>query len=128
MFDELLELEQSSYTRGFNAGHSIGKHQGYESGKSLGIDQSRSIVCELAVYRGVCKGIQALDTRTHFLTTRQSSMICTILAESSSCILGDLEHLMDRLEHVRAKYKTLLSVLGLSMYLSTTAKQDDLTF
>jgi hypothetical protein len=128
MFDEVLAVEESAYQRGLKEGYCKGDLEGFESGRAIGVEKASEIHAEIAGYRGVCKGMQMVDLKFNVLSSKERRILNWIIDVTT--LNGKKSFLEDKnfweiLDQVRAKFKTLLSILGVH---SHQINEADLSF
>lgn len=123
VFEEALQVEQRAYTRGMHDGIVQGEKEGYLMGKDVGHKKGLELVSELGVYKGFCDTLLRLHEKqpNHLnvsLTNRELKALHSAVESVEQAINLARTHplklslLPDAMEAARAKFKTLISVLG----------------
>ncbi|XP_067674451.1 protein LTO1 homolog [Haliotis asinina] len=117
LFHDVIMSEEKSQVEGFTEGRAEGERRGLVDGLSLGFEKGAAIGSEVGFYRGYVETLQVLSMREGEAKPRIQKSLQALAAMLSRFPVADVmnQTLFDDLEKIRAKFKQVTSLLGISM-------------
>ncbi|XP_027045680.1 protein LTO1 homolog [Pocillopora damicornis] len=115
-FDAVVFLEERCYEEGHKRGYQDGLLKGMEEGRELGMVKGSEVGGEVGFYLGFVSLWLEILNETPDPKQRHIKLLETLREMISSLPINDVtsEELFVNLEKIRAKYKQLCSLLGIS--------------
>ncbi|XP_031552712.1 protein LTO1 homolog [Actinia tenebrosa] len=115
-FESLLFLEENCHKDGYNEGWIVGQGKGLSVGRGLGIDKGKEIGSEIGYYSGFVSTWLLLIDKSDKKGARVNTQLQNLnsLIDQLSITDPTDENLFANIEKVRAKFKKIISLLGVS--------------
>ncbi|XP_070542822.1 protein LTO1 homolog [Ptychodera flava] len=130
-FENIFLVEERFESDGYNQGYLIGKQKGIEEGKRLGQSKAMEIGTEVGFYSGFISTLTLLYTSQD---SAKASRILKMIKSLSSSLerfpVTDVHHVnfFDDLKKIRAKFKQICSLSGISLETDVKKGHKILTF
>ncbi|XP_071113492.1 protein LTO1 homolog [Haliotis cracherodii] len=130
LFHDVIMSEERSQGQGFREGRAEGEKRGLADGFSLGFEKGAAIGSEVGFYQGYVETLQELNTQEGTLKPRVQKSLQALAAMLSQFPVADVmnQTLFEDLERIRAKFKQVTSLLGISTSYGAQDKSKGMSF